>query len=340
MCRFFNILVIFLLPFNLCFGQTTELSSLQRKELIENQLSSFDLSKIKSLEKDEVTAKKMMKSSDKYYEEYAALIEKVDKVKDKKSREKLLKKSSKIETKAVKNRVGALRSFHDSYVQRYKLYKTDLKKFFITVNKSLSDSALNLEKKVYNCFEQADLAIQKTYYMANSNEVFKTLTNAYNHQRLGLLYQELLYALFLKWNEKTINQINTEIESILAINPINKYKKKELSTNDSIKLITKVVYDTVKVAHKEDVIIYSVQIAASKKPLSIEQLRNIYPNEDLISYEIENEWYKYKLGQFNYYSDAQKYKMSTGVRDAFIVAYKNGKKVSLKELTSHASFKN
>jgi hypothetical protein len=58
----------------------------------------------------------------------------------------------------------------------------------------------------------------------------------------------------------------------------------------------------------------------------------------MIQTEMENGWYKYSVGHFTHYKDAQRFKMNTGIPDAFIVAYKNGKKTPLNELVNHPSY--
>ncbi|MBU8891964.1 MAG: hypothetical protein KOO66_04245 [Bacteroidales bacterium] len=78
-----------------------------------------------------------------------------------------------------------------------------------------------------------------------------------------------------------------------------------------------------------DDIIYKVQIAADKKPLSQNTLRRIYNGNKEIKMIIEEGWSKYSIGDFNTFSEADDYKKTLSVGDAFVVAYKNGVKVDL-----------
>ena len=93
-------------------------------------------------------------------------------------------------------------------------------------------------------------------------------------------------------------------------------------------------YDTVKVVEKElsNKIIYKIQIAASKTPLTINKLRLIYDSKDVISAEYSDGWYKYLIGFFDTYEKASKFKLIIGVSDSFIVGYKNGYRISTKDL--------
>ncbi|MBP5368716.1 MAG: hypothetical protein J6Z01_09725 [Bacteroidales bacterium] len=81
-----------------------------------------------------------------------------------------------------------------------------------------------------------------------------------------------------------------------------------------------------------DKIIYKVQIAADDKPLTIEYLRKIYPSTEGLNNELVDGIYRYSVGFFNTYEEADKARkeiiakgVTTGV---FVVAYKNGKRVS------------
>ncbi len=75
---------------------------------------------------------------------------------------------------------------------------------------------------------------------------------------------------------------------------------------------------------------FRVQIAASKVILSDEILKTIYAgSEELIMTE-EDGWYKYSLYAGNNYEQAWEKAKSTGIRGAFINAYKNGNKINFK----------
>lgn len=307
--------------------------------LIYEQLTESDKRKIYKLDKLESKAEKLSQNSDKNFEQCSNLYQQVDSVKDKKKRAKALKKSAKLETKAIKERVESLETYNDAFVQKYKIFKTDLKKYFAITKGDTLEQARSLELKAYNSFESADLDIQKTFYQVNSNDVFETLTRAYNSQYLGLLYQQQMYALFLDWDELIVRKLNSKIESIKNNSPYKDVTKdKETNTIDSINIINITVYDTVKVQLNNDLVVYKIQIAASKKPLEDFKLKSIYKNTEFIDTEKENHWYKYSIGSFYSYKDAQRFKMRLGIKGAFIIAFRNGVKTSLKELVDHYSY--
>ncbi|MBN1184347.1 MAG: hypothetical protein JXB49_18800 [Bacteroidales bacterium] len=76
-------------------------------------------------------------------------------------------------------------------------------------------------------------------------------------------------------------------------------------------------------------IIYRVQIAADKHPLNQSTLRKIYYGNNTVEMISENGWYKYSIGDFNSYAEANTFRNGCGVYDAFIVAYKNGQKMDM-----------
>lgn len=335
------VLFLLLFQFTFAFSQSELYNNSYRKNLINSQLSKTILKKIMALQKNEDRTEKLMQNSDKHYEVHSLLVQDIDAEKDKSKREELLKKSVKIELRAIRDRVEALKNYHDIYVQKYELYKTDLTKFYKSADNEIADSARALEKFAFDNFEAADFVVQKAYYTLNADELFKAHTKAFNLERLGVLFQEKAYALFNKWEKDIVERLDDEISSVQTNSPINSTEEKVVSEvqKDSVNIVTIVVYDTIMVQQPEERVVYQVQIAASKKPLNKLQLQAIYKNYDLINYEIDNGWYKYKLGYFNRYSDAQQFKTGLGIHDAFIVAYKEGKKTSLNKLINHSSFK-
>lgn len=81
------------------------------------------------------------------------------------------------------------------------------------------------------------------------------------------------------------------------------------------------------------VIYYQVQIAAHTQPLSLKYIKdNIYIGAVKVNEIREEGWYKYTLGRYKTYDEANKLLKSINVPKAFVVAYKNGKRVPLKEV--------
>ena len=82
------------------------------------------------------------------------------------------------------------------------------------------------------------------------------------------------------------------------------------------------------IANNEQVV-FRVQIAASSNEMSVNQIKNIYCFEPKVYLSKVAGWFKYSIGNFNRYQSAIGLKKDSGVKGAFVVAYKNGEKLSL-----------
>ena len=74
----------------------------------------------------------------------------------------------------------------------------------------------------------------------------------------------------------------------------------------------------------QEKITFRIQIAASETQLSLKRLRLICPGKMIINNEKDGKWYKYTVGEYNLYKDALAAKKKLGISGSFIVAYKNG----------------
>ncbi len=74
---------------------------------------------------------------------------------------------------------------------------------------------------------------------------------------------------------------------------------------------------------------YIVQISATDKPLTDEQIEQKYNGSEKVIHFIENGYNKYALGKYKTFSKALKVRNSCGVLDAFIKAYQDSEVISL-----------
>jgi len=86
----------------------------------------------------------------------------------------------------------------------------------------------------------------------------------------------------------------------------------------------------------ENQIIFKVQIAASRVPLSKQQLRSIYDEEHAITMFEEDGWYKYAIDVTNDYTKAVKVRDEANIKGIFIAAYLHGEKLKLYEARKQA----
>lgn len=79
-----------------------------------------------------------------------------------------------------------------------------------------------------------------------------------------------------------------------------------------------------KLIPADDEVIYRVQIAANRNQLSQRALSRMYYGNKDIEMINENGWYKYSVGDFNSYDEASQFRKSSGISNAFVVAYRKG----------------
>lgn len=78
-------------------------------------------------------------------------------------------------------------------------------------------------------------------------------------------------------------------------------------------------------------VFFKVQIAAHTMPLSQEYLNLIYKGEIPIDLIFEEGWYKYSIGVYKTFEEADAIRIEIDIKKSFVVAYSEGKKISTKE---------
>jgi len=86
-------------------------------------------------------------------------------------------------------------------------------------------------------------------------------------------------------------------------------------------------------------IIFKVQIAAHTVPLTEEYLRTIYLGGMQIDMIYEEEWYKYSIGRYKTLEEATETLEECNVKKAFVIAYQEGKKLTIREAMERIAIK-
>jgi tetratricopeptide (TPR) repeat protein len=85
-------------------------------------------------------------------------------------------------------------------------------------------------------------------------------------------------------------------------------------------------------------VVFHVQVGASRKPMPERELRARYPGAMYVT-RIEHEgWYKYLIGKYEKYSEAKTLQRTCGTPDAWVVVYKNGTRVHIREVSDMLSY--
>jgi len=75
---------------------------------------------------------------------------------------------------------------------------------------------------------------------------------------------------------------------------------------------------------------YKVQVAASRVKMTKAEIREIYCGKHKVYEALEEGWYKYSIGFFENYNEALQLRDNICTPGAFVVAYKNSQKVTIK----------
>jgi len=78
-------------------------------------------------------------------------------------------------------------------------------------------------------------------------------------------------------------------------------------------------------------IIFKVQIAAHIMPITDEYLNTVYRGDLKIDMIFEDDWYKYSIGRFKTFDEAEATHRECNIKKSFVVAYQSGKKISTTE---------
>lgn len=78
-------------------------------------------------------------------------------------------------------------------------------------------------------------------------------------------------------------------------------------------------------------IIFKVQIAAHTMPITDEYLNTLYKGDLKIDMIFEDDWYKYSIGRYKTFDEAEATNRECNIKKSFVVAYQAGKKISTNE---------
>jgi hypothetical protein len=231
----------------------------------------------------------------------------------------ILMKAAKIFLEANKLKYTVYRNNCDDFWKKHKYsYPTGLdnaKKFQKEAN-SYIDSAL-LNRKAADNYTNKYVLSYNRFYEAIALEIIATKKEA----RALQIYLDWPVHYAYDWDE------DVEVNLFVA-KPVDQGKILE-STHDTIIQAPPLVVGN---PHDSTIIFYSIQIAAHTIPMTESNIRaNIYRGPMLIREIWEDGWYKYLIGHYKNADEAGQLLRRIDVEKAFVVAYRNGKRVLLKD---------
>jgi tetratricopeptide (TPR) repeat protein len=145
---------------------------------------------------------------------------------------------------------------------------------------------------------------------------------------------------------------NKEVKEV--VNDVKKEETNIINKNDSIveqnnqKIIQEInsnntVNNFVQKDKSEPIlttenVIFKVQVGACHRQIPQTELHQRYTGKKNITMEMHEGWYKYVIGSFNKYSEAKSEKVTCGTNDAWVVVYKEGKRVPISDVLSVLSY--
>ena len=287
-------------------------------------------------------------------------ITKADKFYSKRENEKKLAlqyKGSK-KRKALQKEIKASKYFGKANKISYNVFKADLEKFRNTQTDSAKTirKRLNRAKRLMN--EAKDKRNESLKLNVTKNE-YSLLKHADELEQKAFTDIFYVYAIYLghadekiKVNEQSMQEIavdNTISEEFTGVKPVKDITSKgviatgavaESGTmkNQETKLDNPKSEKPVNASENIDEIeaqtpvYFKIQIAASQTQLSVDHLIKNFKTKEILNVEKEGDWYKYSIRKkFTDYELALNYKNELNIKGAFIIAFKNGRKVSIDE---------
>jgi hypothetical protein len=95
------------------------------------------------------------------------------------------------------------------------------------------------------------------------------------------------------------------------------------------------VQETTSTATSVDGVVFKVQLGAFSKQIPMSQFNSRFKINEAVEMDRHEGMYKYVTGSFSKYSDARQYltriQSATGIREAFVCAYQDGKRITVKQ---------
>ncbi len=263
------------------------------------------------------------------------------------------KKAEKKSAPAKKIRINAAAEYQKGYEMVYKIFDAKLKACNYAFDED-AQLASSLKAQGDDNFKSADAKL-KAYKSASEKDLQKTeyaklktdLTASTNLRVAGLRNLGDAYTICLSQTDKkkkleadelkawqTAIKANTEegYNDYISKNPRGKY------VNDAQNKITdlqeakkRASEDASKMTTSPYGLLYKIQIAASQLQLTHEQQAKLYPTTSEIEERFADSFYKYAVGNYSTYAEAKAALKSYNIRGSFVIVFKDGNQIKIKE---------
>jgi len=252
--------------------------------------------------------------------------------------EKMLALSSEY-AKGVKKLVNASEHYKEGHVIIFKVFKDKAGEFWDEMQES-NHYAAGMEKAKYyerQAMKHFNRALLKRDIITDADQYgfgLHQMKEAFELEKLAIrdqgravqIYQDFPVEYNYGWEE------DVSLEEILALkkNPALREPPQDIfaTVDKEIEIDSSLLKE----------IIFKVQIAAHTVSLTEEYLRTIYKGGMKIDLIFEEEWYKYSIGRYKDLEEATGTLEKCNVKKAFIIAYQDGKKLTIEEALERLSY--
>jgi hypothetical protein len=175
------------------------------------------------------------------------------------------------------------------------------------ITQKLLDSLYNGDKPV--------VMVSEDNWYKYSIHGFNSFKEAYNYKKHITVHGAFLVAYQ--------NKRKIELYKAMQLSGDANYSKASVAVQQPAE------YKAVNLNKLKDKLVFRVQIAASKSPISSAILKLIYTGNEEINVVREDNWHKYSIDGSPSYNESVEKRNSTGVHGAFVVAYRNGQKLKI-----------
>ena len=223
---------------------------------------------------------------------------------------------------------------HDGNTLKYNIYHKNCIDFF-TKHKydapSGVESAKAFQKEAVNYIQKAELNRHAAENFVNDyKKTYDRFFEAFSLEIIAVKKEGRALQIYSDWPIHYGYIYDADVENDLFKPQVVVAVKMPPQKVDTVKLFKEVV---VAEAPDSTIIYYSVQIAAHTLKMKEPHIRATIYKGSLKILEIhEDGWFKYLIGHYKTQDEAMKLLYEIKVDKAFVVAYKNGKRVTLKEV--------
>jgi len=321
-------------------------------EQIKKILSKDDLKRLDDANNLLKSAEDNLAGYEKVMSEKSSINKKMPKAK-RRDKKKMKVELEKLEPKGADYLTKAIKNYEDGYNAKYNVYITNIKKAKLKVTGQDLTDGEDAEKSANKSFEESKDKRSKVSNEKTDSGKSKVMSDA--NESVQNAISQLEFAFELYFNSSSVTTANEDKNKNNTVTPPVETPKKDASTTDNGVTNAGTNVNQAQVNQPQNTnpsnqqvteptktntsnmftpvkgIVFKIQFIATRRELNKQQLDKIYKTTEIINTKLDGNLYKYSIGNFASYSEAKKFRDGMGVRDAFVIALKDGNKISIVE---------